>query len=97
MAHRDEYLERLASVPLFADLDRDELNEVAALGTDVEIEEGRVLTREGEPANEGFLVVSGSAVAAATMGLLLVLRLRRGAVARADDLLEAVMEVQPEP
>lgn len=41
--------------------------------------------------------VCGSAVAAATMGVLLVLRLRRGVVARPDDLLEAVMEVQPEP
>lgn len=64
MAQRDEYLDRLASVPLFADLDRDELEEVSQLGTDVEVEEGRVLTQEGDPATEGFLVLSGTASAA---------------------------------
>jgi CRP/FNR family transcriptional regulator, cyclic AMP receptor protein len=61
MAHHDEYLERLAGVPLFADLDRDELTAVARLGTDLEIEEGRVLTTEGERAAEAFLVLSGTA------------------------------------
>jgi CRP-like cAMP-binding protein len=61
MAHRDDYLERLARVPLFADLDRNELAAVAALGTDIEIEEGRELARQGEGASEAFLVLSGTA------------------------------------
>ncbi len=61
MAQRDEYLDRLAGVPIFADLDRNELEAVAALGTDIEIEEGRTLARQGESASEAFLILSGTA------------------------------------
>ncbi|HEY5886827.1 MAG TPA: cyclic nucleotide-binding domain-containing protein, partial [Acidimicrobiales bacterium] len=64
MAHRDDYLKRLAAVPLFADLDRRELEAVAELGTDVDVEEGRELVRQGDGASEAFLVVSGTALAA---------------------------------
>ncbi|HYF44876.1 MAG TPA: cyclic nucleotide-binding domain-containing protein [Acidimicrobiales bacterium] len=61
MAHRDEYLDRLAGVPLFADLDRHELEAVATLGTEVSVEAGRELAREGDPASEAFLVLEGAA------------------------------------
>ena len=61
MAQRDEYLKRLAGVPLFADLDKSELAAVAALGTDVDVEEGRELAKEGDVGNEAFLVLSGTA------------------------------------
>jgi CRP-like cAMP-binding protein len=61
MAHADEYLERLASVPLFADLDRHELEAVANLGTDVSVEAGRELAHQGDPASEAFLVLDGGA------------------------------------
>lgn len=61
MARRDEYLDRLSSVTLFADLDHDELEAVAALGTDVDVEEGHTLAREGDPGSEAFLVLSGTA------------------------------------
>jgi len=61
MAHADDYLDRLASVPLFADLDRHELEAVANLGTDVTVETGRELAHQGEPASEAFLVLDGSA------------------------------------
>ena len=61
MAHAQEYLERLGSVPLFADLDRHELEAVADLGTDVNVEEGRELARQGDPASEAFLVLEGTA------------------------------------
>ena len=57
----DDYLNRLADVPLFADLDRKHLEAVASLGTDVSIEEGRELAREGDPAAEAFLVLTGTA------------------------------------
>lgn len=59
MAH--DYLDRLAAVPLFADLDRHDLETVASLGTDIDLEEGRVLAREGDPASEAFLVLAGTA------------------------------------
>ncbi len=61
MAHDHEYLDRLAAVPLFADLDKDELAAVAALGTDVDVDEGRVLATEGDVGSEAFLILSGSA------------------------------------
>ena len=61
MAHADEYLDRLAGVPLFADLDRHELEAVASLGTDIAVAEGRELARQGDPASEAFLVLEGTA------------------------------------
>lgn len=62
MAHHHEYLDRLAAVPLFADLDQDELEAVAALGTDVDVEAGRELAKEGDVGSEAFLILEGSAV-----------------------------------
>ncbi len=63
MRHRgqDEYLERLAAVPLFAGLGRDELKAVASLGTDIDVEEGKELARQGEAGHEAFLVLEGTA------------------------------------
>ena len=61
MAHGDEYLDRLAGVRLFADLDRHELKAVASLGTEVSVDEGRELAHEGDPANEAFLLLDGTA------------------------------------
>jgi CRP-like cAMP-binding protein len=58
---RNEYLERLASVPLFSGLQPDELEVVAGLGTEVPVAEGVELTTEGGTAHEAFLVMSGSA------------------------------------
>ncbi len=62
MAHHHEYLDRLAAVPLFADLDQDQLEAVAALGTDVDVEAGRELAKEGDVGSEAFLILEGSAV-----------------------------------
>jgi CRP-like cAMP-binding protein len=61
MAHHHEYLDRLAAVPLFAELDDDELEAIAALGTDIDVDEGRVLAKEGAVGTEAFLILSGSA------------------------------------
>jgi CRP-like cAMP-binding protein len=61
MAHGDEYLERLAGVPLFADLDRNELKSVASLGTEISVDSGRELAHEGDAASEAFLVLEGTA------------------------------------
>ncbi|HET9542986.1 MAG TPA: cyclic nucleotide-binding domain-containing protein [Acidimicrobiales bacterium] len=63
MVRRSDYLQRLAAVPLFADLDRHELEAVAEVGTDVDVEENRELVRQGDPASEAFLVLDGTAVA----------------------------------
>jgi CRP-like cAMP-binding protein len=61
MAHGDDYLDRLAGVRLFADLDKRSLGAIASLGTDVDVAEGTELAREGDPASEAFLVLSGTA------------------------------------
>lgn len=58
---RNEYLERLASVPLFSGLEDDELNVVAGLGTEIPVAEGIELTSEGDIAHEAFLVMTGTA------------------------------------
>jgi CRP-like cAMP-binding protein len=54
-------LELLSQVPLFSRCSKQELREVAKLGTPIEIEEGRVLTKEGALGREFFLVTEGKA------------------------------------
>jgi len=57
---KNEYHDYLKQVPLFADLDRDELDQVAQAATDIELEAGKVLMREGSVAHEMVVVVSGT-------------------------------------
>jgi CRP-like cAMP-binding protein len=59
MARKNEYHEYLKKVPLFADLDRRELDHVSQAATDLELEAGDVLMREGAMANEMVIVVEG--------------------------------------
>lgn len=54
-------LELLSRVPLFSTCSRRELREIASLGTPVEVDEGRVLTKQGAPGREFFLVLEGKA------------------------------------
>lgn len=54
-------LELLGRVPLFSGCNQSELREIARLGTELVIEPGRVLTEEGAPGREFFLVVEGKA------------------------------------
>lgn len=58
---KNEYLDRLATVPLFSGLEKDELEVVASLGTEVPVAAGTELTTEGGVAHEAFLVMSGTA------------------------------------
>jgi CRP-like cAMP-binding protein len=58
---RNEYHDRLASVPLFSGLENDELDVIAGLGTEVPVALGIELTTEGGIAHEAFLVMTGSA------------------------------------
>jgi CRP/FNR family cyclic AMP-dependent transcriptional regulator len=57
-----DYLNDLAKVPLFSQCSRDELETIATLGTEVEVEAGRVLMEQGDAAREAFLVREGEAV-----------------------------------
>jgi CRP-like cAMP-binding protein len=60
MARKNQYHEYLKQVPLFADLDKRELDHVAQAATDLELEAGDVLLREGTMANEMVVVVEGT-------------------------------------
>jgi CRP-like cAMP-binding protein len=59
--NRDEKIRRLEEVPMFADCTRRQLREVAAISRVVELPAGTVLTRTGEPGEEFFVLVAGSA------------------------------------
>lgn len=54
-------LDMLAAVPLFSACSQAELRQIARLGTPVSVTAGTVLTVEGRPGREFFLVIDGSA------------------------------------
>ena len=56
---QDVKIEALKRAPLFADLSRKELAEVARLVDEIEVAAGGVLAREGEIGHEFFVVVDG--------------------------------------
>jgi CRP/FNR family transcriptional regulator, cyclic AMP receptor protein len=60
---RDAKLELLANVPLFAALSKRDLGRIASLANEIEVPEGKVLTRQGDPGRECFVVVDGRAKA----------------------------------
>lgn len=53
-------LELLASVPLFSECSRRELQEIALIADELDLPSGTVLIREGERGREFFVLVSGS-------------------------------------
>jgi CRP/FNR family transcriptional regulator, cyclic AMP receptor protein len=55
----DTKADALRRCPFFADLSRNELIELAKASEDMEVEEGKVLTREGESGREFFVIVEG--------------------------------------
>ena len=58
---QDTKVEALKRIPLFADLSRKELAEVARITEDVEVPEGKVLCKEGELGREFFVIIEGEA------------------------------------
>jgi CRP-like cAMP-binding protein len=55
----DDKATALGRAPLFKDLSRAELVELAKVTEDLEVEEGKVLAREGEIGQEFFVIVDG--------------------------------------
>jgi len=53
--------ERLTTVPLFANLDKKHLKQISSLATQIEVKEGKDLTREGEHGSEFIIVLEGEA------------------------------------
>jgi CRP/FNR family transcriptional regulator, cyclic AMP receptor protein len=58
----DDKADALGRAPLFADLSRSQLVELAKRTEDMEVEAGRALAREGEIGQEFFVIVDGEVV-----------------------------------
>jgi CRP-like cAMP-binding protein len=56
----DPKLDLIASVPLFAGLDRREVGFLGRLMDEVDVADGKVLTREGATGGEFFIVLDGT-------------------------------------
>ena len=59
---QDTKADALGRCPFFADLSRGELRELAKVTEDMEVEEGKPLTREGAAGSEFFVIVDGEVV-----------------------------------
>ena len=58
---RDAKVELLKKVPLFAECSKSELRELAKSADELDVREGTILTREGKPGREFFVLISGTA------------------------------------
>jgi CRP-like cAMP-binding protein len=58
---RNAKIELLKHVPLFAGCSKAELKELALSADEIDLREGYVLTREGRPGREFFVLVEGTA------------------------------------
>jgi CRP/FNR family transcriptional regulator, cyclic AMP receptor protein len=58
---RDAKVELLKSVPLFADCSKAELRTLAKSADEIDLREGTVMTREGRPGREFFVLIDGTA------------------------------------
>jgi signal-transduction protein with cAMP-binding, CBS, and nucleotidyltransferase domain len=61
MFSQDTKVQSLARAPLFSELSKDELAQLAKATEDLDVPEGRVLCREGELAQEFFVIIEGEA------------------------------------
>jgi putative iron-dependent peroxidase len=55
----DDRLELLRKVPLFSGLGRSEIERLGALANEIDVPDGKILTRQGESGQEFFVVLSG--------------------------------------
>jgi CRP-like cAMP-binding protein len=58
---KDAKTKLIAGVPLFAHCSKRELAKVAALADEIDLAEGKELTRQGAPGREFFVLVDGTA------------------------------------
>ena len=61
MLRRNEKVDLIKRVPLFADCSRGELEQIAQLADEVDLDEGKELTRLGESGREFFVLLEGEA------------------------------------
>jgi CRP/FNR family cyclic AMP-dependent transcriptional regulator len=56
----DTKVDALSRAPLFSELSKHELGELAKVTEDLEVDEGKALTREGDLGREFFVIVDGA-------------------------------------
>ena len=61
MLHKDAKVEAIKRVPLFAKLSKQGLQEIATIADEIDLPEGKQLTRQGERAQEFVVLLDGSA------------------------------------
>jgi CRP-like cAMP-binding protein len=59
MLRRDDRAQLLAKVPLFSGCSKKELGQIAAIADEIDLREGKVLTRQGGPGREFFVLLEG--------------------------------------
>jgi CRP/FNR family transcriptional regulator, cyclic AMP receptor protein len=61
MLRKNAKVELIKGVPLFAECSRKELGEVAGIADEIDLREGKELTKQGRPGREFFILVEGTA------------------------------------
>jgi CRP/FNR family cyclic AMP-dependent transcriptional regulator len=61
MLRKNAKTELISRVPLFAHCSKRELSEVAGIADEIDLREGKELTKEGAPGREFFVLVEGTA------------------------------------
>jgi CRP/FNR family cyclic AMP-dependent transcriptional regulator len=59
--HGNQKIDLIKHVPLFARCSRGELKEIAFLADEIDLKEGKEMTREGAPGREFFVLLEGTA------------------------------------
>jgi CRP-like cAMP-binding protein len=58
---KDRKIELIKKVPLFASLGKGQLGEIASIADEIDLAQGKVLTRQGERGREFFVLLEGEA------------------------------------
>jgi CRP-like cAMP-binding protein len=58
--HKDQKVEMLSRVPLFSGCSKKELRQIAGIADEIDLRRGKVLTRQGAPGREFFVLLEGT-------------------------------------
>ena len=61
MLHRNQKVELIKHTPLFANCSKRELEEIAHLADEIDLRQGKEMTRQGSPGREFFVLLEGEA------------------------------------
>lgn len=61
MLRKNAKVDLIKKVPLFSECSRKELEEIAGLADEIDLREGKELTKEGKPGREFFVLIEGDA------------------------------------